>query len=93
MACEEYLEQMETAAIAMDELDAEILQLQYQRDAQEGILMGSYMLYMSCLANQNNGRAAASKPGDFPTISDVRKFAKKMWAKLIAKRKNKASVK
>lgn len=89
MACEEFLEQIETAAIAMDEIYAEILQLQNQRAAQEGILMGSYMLYMNCLNNQNNGRQASTgSTGSFPAVSDVVKFAKKMMAKLRRKLKS-----
>lgn len=88
MACEEYLEQMENAAIAMDEIDADISQLMFQRAAQEGILIGSYMQYMICLQNQQGGRMAQTKSlKTSPSVSDICAWVKKLAVKLKRKKK------
>ncbi len=82
MACEQFLEQVEAAALEYDRLGEEIQQLQAQQAAQSGIMMGSYMLYMACLSGQQGNRTASpSTVTVLPSLSEVVAFAKKTLKK------------
>jgi len=77
MACEQFLELMETEALAIEQLQMEASQIELQIQARMGTLYGYYMQYMMCM----NGQAQQPLPMkealmNVPSSSELLKIAK-----------------
>lgn len=79
MGCEQFLELMEAEALAIEEIDAEISQLQNAKNARMATMWGYWMQYSMCL-NGMLGRLASGVMEAIiaiPKVSDLAGRARK----------------
>ena len=77
MACEQFLELIETEVLAIEEIDAEISQLMDARAARQGTIFGYWMQYQLCMNGQGQMLSGLQKIFEaMPSNSELLKLKK-----------------